>query len=259
MFNDYHHRNKTISLNDKKIVVKYLSDRDILNKEFTVLQFLKKEKFVPKVHSLKKQSFFESFIDGKHIDGGDLSESIIKELARLFNRLHSIEIPEDILLLIKNDLLVNDKYYPSIVFKKIVGKSNILDKTSHLKLEAEFKLLDQYINSKPYALGLIHGDLNTQNIFVSNDDSKIILIDWTDCRFDIVSCDIAQLFYSLRFDDSQIKLFLENYNQGYIDKRILIAHQLLLVLYDLFDSKDKDDNFFKKANEELKRLISSLN
>lgn len=63
MFIDYPHQNKIL---DSKYVfiIKSLADISTLQKEFLVLNFLRKYSFVPSVHDLKGNSFFEERLVG---------------------------------------------------------------------------------------------------------------------------------------------------------------------------------------------------
>lgn len=257
MFIDYLHKNKLIIKNNKKFLVKYLDNREILDKEFNVLNFLKNETFIPKVLDYKKQTFLEEFLDVESLKKKDLSESNIKEIAFVLNRLHSLKISKQISKFIENDFLVNEKYYPSKVFQEMVKHSSwLLGKNLYKRIESIMKTMDNYFNSKPYSIGLIHGDLSFQNILIGD---RIYIIDWTDCRQDIASCDVAQLFYLLKFNSRQEKVFLRHYDIGYIDEKILLTHKILLLIYDLIDFYKKNSKLNKGIRQKLIKSIHEEN
>jgi Ser/Thr protein kinase RdoA (MazF antagonist) len=116
------------------------------------------------------------------------------------------------------------------------------------------KNLHTQLKHKKYQISLIHGDLSFHNIFLQDDN--IFLIDWSDCRLDISSCDVSQLFYLLNFNEIQEKLFLKHYQMGYIDSQILKFHKVLLLMYDLADSNIKKLKINKNKMKKLDLLCS---
>lgn len=249
MFNNYPHINK-ISKDDPNFIVKSLADRAILKKEFYVLVFLNKYSFTPKVCNFNGNFFCEERLTGKDITKKDLTNANIKKIALTLKKLHTLELPLKIKKLIKNNFLVSNRYRPFLIAKEIIKNvpSEIVEKCGEAVINIA-KDLELRLKKKEYNICLIHGDLNRSNIFIQS--KNIFLIDWTDCRLDISSCDIAQLFYSLNFNQKQENLFFKHYGFEYIYDRAIIFHKILLLLYDSVNLTSQNKFINKKRIKKL--------
>lgn len=113
--------------------------------------------------------------------------------------------------------------------------------------------MNRYFKNKKCHLGLVHGDLSFNNILLST--NKIYIIDWSDCRYDVLSADISQLFYLCKFNKKQKGIFLKNYSACYIDNKILLSHYILLLVYDIIDYYNKNNKIYISKNKELEKII----
>lgn len=204
------------------------------------MNFLHKYKITPKIIAKKKNKFEEEYITQLNI-AKKLNEKEIISLAKLLTTLHKIKIPKTIykFFCLKEK---NFHYKPSQILQLMLnGKNNIpLPKPFCKKIGNKLKKDDIYFLNKNINIGLIHGDLSRNNILIAR-NKKILLTDWTDCRIDATSCDVAQLYYLCEFKSEQIRIFEENYSGGYIDKKIIATHLLLIYIYELV-------NIYKKSN-----------
>lgn len=250
MFTDYPHIN---SLQDDKpnFLIKSLLNKTVLQKEFFVLDFLAKQGFTPQVVDFDGQSFQEEYLTGREINQIDLTITNIKKLALILRRLHTLVIPDEVKHYLDNSFLRHGLYQPILIVQTIMKKSLPMVVKNYSTLLTN---IAQHIKTRldriNYPINLIHGDLSRHNILLQN--NNIFLIDWSDCRLDIPSCDVAQLFYLLDFDQQQEELFLKNYQMDYLDQQLLIFHKILLLLYDLANLTIK-----KQVLEETK--IDKLN
>ena len=105
------------------------------------------------------------------------------------------------------------------------------------------------LDKRNYKVCLIHGDLNLHNVFLEK--RGIFLIDWTDCRLDVPSCDVSQVFYLWGLNQEQEELFLKYYDMDFIDKQLLVYHKILLLLYDLASTNIKKQVLENKHASEL--------
>lgn len=256
MFVDYPHKNKLLTLNNKKVIKKTLADNKILEKEFKVLKFLAQLELSPKAINYNGKSYYEEYIDGERL-GNNLKDETIVSLARTITKYHSLNLPLPIKDLVDDNLVVCGRYKPSTVFKEIA--ENILankDKKLYQKLFDFMLDMDSYYSKVPYKLGLVHGDLSGNNIIINQ--RGIHIIDWSDCRYDILSCDISQLFYLNTFSEEQEKKFLLNYKVGFIDKKILSSHKILLLLFDVADIYRKTKNWDVNRIKTIERTVNNL-
>jgi len=256
MFTVYHHKNKILK-NQPDIIIKSLSNRVILYKEFCVLYFLKNYSFVPKVYNFRRSSFQEERLHGREMARIDLTAENIKKLASILRDLHTLKIPSNIKRLIRNNFLKNNNYRPVLIAQKIIKKlpSKIINEFGKYIIDISEKF-EQKLNKNKYKISLIHGDLSKHNIYLQ--DKNIFLIDWNDCRLDISSCDVSQLFYSLKFNEKQKIIFLKYYKMDYIDNSVLKFHELLLFLHDLASSNIKKQKVSKTKIAKLNLLCRNF-
>ena len=254
MFKDYPHKNKILK-NQPNTIIKSLADKSVLEKEFYILKFLENLSFVPRVSNFDGKVFLEEKLSGREMIKDDLSEDSIKELALILRKIHLLDILPSIKKYIYNDFLIDGKYQPVSIMRAILKEvpPQIIDKHEDVLCEIA-RNIESKLKNKNYQVSLIHGDLSLHNIFFQKDD--IFLIDWTDCRLDISSCDVSQLFYLLDLSHVQQKIFLKQYDMDYIDDEILIFHRLLLLLHDLAHSAIKgemlDEDYITKLSLECK-------
>ncbi len=228
MFKDYPHINAP-SPDIPNTIIKSLRNASVLKKEFHVLNFLQSQGFVPGVGKFNGRTFHEEMLSGKEIAVSNLSDATLGALARRLRKLHLLTIPPHIEKYARNAFLSNGKYRPRLVLAAILRKAP-LSPVSKQALRTIAKNIELKLKKSVYPISLIHGDLSRHNILLSK--GRIFLIDWTDCRMDISSCDVSQLFYLLKLTPGQEKVFLKHYNMPYIDRELLTFHKLLLSLYD---------------------------
>ncbi len=251
MFKDYYHNLKIANINNKKYIVKALNDNVVLKKEYRVMKFIESLEISPKVSKLKENEIIEEFIDGENLHNTDLDDVVIIKLANSINKLHKLDLPKEIREIVQDEFVVDKKYQPLKLFEYITeGISQYID---YRKLKDLFIEYNEYLNTKNYNMGLIHGDLNPGNILLNKEG--LFITDWTDCRYDILSCDVSQLFYVFDFKEEQKKMFLKNYSSTYIDNTILEMHYLLFLLFDLSDNFRKTKTLNEEIIEKVNKII----
>lgn len=241
MFIDYHH--KVIKNGD--FVIKTLQNTKRLRKEFEIQKFLSKYHLAPKVIGLKGLSFKEEFIDGLLLKDVIIDDSLVIELAKLLNKIHLIKLPNKIKLLIEDEFTKSGIYQPRLIFQELVKDVRFEELNSCFTLAEKYIVkVEKYLKDKHDYMCLVHGDLSMNNIVVS--PNKIVIIDWADCRLDIPTTDISQLFYLCNFTLNQQEIFLNEYNyRGFINKDLIDLNTVLLLIYDLckeFRDTGKCDN-----------------
>jgi thiamine kinase-like enzyme len=194
--------------------------------ENAALRLLHKHKSTQVPHNLgylhSETILFEEKIKGKHIVKFD--ELVICQLAETLAKIHNIKL-SSYGKLIEPRIKGTQKDY----LMTEIGKLREALSTSSEKPEL-LKLIEQAINkfenaatSSPEAFKkrvftLIHFDLNRNNIFQSDDNDKIIIIDWEQAAAGDNAMDIAKMFLKLNFTEKQKKKFIEEYGKWF-DKK----------------------------------------
>ena len=254
MFQDYPHKNTLITIKGKLFIKKELQNHIILYKEYHVLNFLEKYHITPKVKGYNQNFYYEEFINGKKLSKNKLNKKNIIKLAKAIKIIHSVAVSPQIRKLIK-DKYIKNIYRPSkIYFALIKNNRKFISKAIMQKIEFIMYKMDDYFSQTKYKIGLIHGDLSLNNILIKKGD--VYIVDWSDCRLDVLSSDISQLFYLCKFNKNQKKIFLDNYNNRYIDERILYSHEILLLLYDIIDCNLKGKSNYKTKYKKLQTIIN---
>ncbi len=249
MFKDYPHNVEIAYINNKKCVIKTLKDSDILKREYSVMKFIEPFNVSPKIYEFKDNKIIEEYIDGESLFNVD--NKLIIELADRIDLFHKLKLSKGMKEALKDDYTHNDKYQPLKLFQFIT--SNIASCVDYEKLNHLFIMYEKYLENINYKMGLVHGDLTPNNIILNK--KGIFIIDWTDSRYDILSCDISQLFYAFNLSEQQKQLFLERYQANYVDNTILEMHNLLLLLFDLSDIFRKEGRVDDKIIEAIERII----
>ena len=202
-------------------VTKFISDINLLQKEYFIQEVFGRKKISPEPYDLSLSDFFfrQKLIQGNQITANDLTDENIKKLASTLRAVHSTKIPFEIEGYTKNEYLIDKIYNPVLVCDKILEKAPVyfLQKYGNI-LREKMEEYKKVIDKSPYKIGLIHGDLRGSNILLS--EGGISLIDWADSRLDIISCDIAQLFYLLDFNQLQEHAFLKKYPLAKQSRRV---------------------------------------
>ena len=235
MFKDYPHKNDVILINGKNYFKRTLSSKIMLEKEYFIMKFLQPLKIAPQIFSFKERILIEEYLKGWcPIKQKELTDKIIKSIAITLKKLHSVKLSEEIIQICKDKYTMDLKYHPYEIFKsieKVARSRNVC--CDYKKLEKYFKAVEKKLNECNYMLCLIHGDLSPNNILLK--EGKVRIVDWSDCRLDIFTADISQLFYLFKFSESQERLFKNfyDYNPSDLNDSLLLAHKILLVFYDL--------------------------
>lgn len=229
MYIDYPHDIKKSG----KYVIKTLNDIKHLKKEFAIQKFLSKYELAPKVINLEEHTFKEEFVEGSLLKDVNLNSSVVVELAKTLKKIHTIKIPKKIKVLIEDKFTMSGIYQPRLILQELVKDINDEELNSYFNIANNYiKSVENYLKDKAGYMCLIHGDLSKNNIMIRN--NKIVIIDWTDCRLDIPSTDISQLFYLCDFTDTQKEIFLNEYNnRDFINKDLIDLNTILLLIYDL--------------------------
>lgn len=167
---------------------------------------------------------FEEKIEGTFIEKFD--KTAINQLAESLSKIHSIELNAYGKPLTKRkkgtkmDCLNGELEKLHIKFDSL--SNSIYSETLSLvdqamdKIEEEAKNDFESFESNDFTL--IHFDLNRNNILRSNDNSKIIIIDWEQASAGDNAMDIAKLFLKLNFNETQKNDFLLEYKKNILKK-----------------------------------------
>lgn len=175
------------------------------------------------------------------------SDKLIVDTAKALRKMHDFAreqkeitnkyIPED-------ELLSNGVYEPLTILKVFI--TNPLEKLKKTKkhlvtntvessikeIEKRIMKLNKEVTYKREYCSLIHGDLNDSNI-VHTKKGKIMILDWADCRWDIVTCDLSQLIYLHFLTKREQELFLKTYDASWATEGMIEIHRLLLIGWDI--------------------------
>jgi thiamine kinase-like enzyme len=226
--------------------------RDTVDKEYWAQKIISSVDLAPepyfKVHfpfGTLPSLIFEEKIDFHKVY--KKTDNFITDTAKALRKMHDVArekkevttkyIPED-------NLLVKGTYGPLTILKVFVTdplKKLKQSKSQHVTKHVESTLSEiekRIINlskktkyTKEYC-SLIHGDLNDTNI-VRDKKGKIVVIDWADCRWDIVTCDLSQFIYLHFLNKREQKLFLEAYGAAWVTEEMIEIHRLLLIGWDI--------------------------
>jgi len=248
-----------------KFILKLLSNINIISmkRQLELIDYLYKNK-IPVVKNIKTTKgkeiikfkgaylIIQSFVEGIHPK--TYSDSLIKDIAKNFGKMHNILIKQKI----KN--------------KKIKFKREILQKEINNDLIEDLNELNTHLNKlnqNKFKKSIIHGDLSEVNILVKKNKLQAF-IDWDDFNYNLVVYDlgvfIAHSFIRTKIvKKGKIKLFLKEY-QKYMklssEEKKAIYY---LVKYRLFgiiqwyikyskERKDKLNELEKGYNRSLARL-----
>ena len=167
---------------------------------------------------------FEEKIDGNIIEKFD--KTAINQLAETMSKIHSIKLNAYGKPLTKrkkgrqidcrNSEL--EKLHIKLDFLSESGQLEILSLAKQAIDKIEEKANDNFESFNANDFTLIHFDLNRNNILRSNDNSKIIIIDWEQASAGDSAMDIAKLFLKLNFNETQQNDFLLEYKKNILKK-----------------------------------------
>jgi thiamine kinase-like enzyme len=192
--------------------------------ENVALRLLNLHKFKEAPHNmgyLKSETIlFEEKIDGNLIDNFD--KTAINQLAETMSKIHSIELNAYGKPLTKRKKgtqkdCLEDELEKLHIKLGFLSEENQLEILSLIKQAIEKIKKEVNDNSESFYASdftLIHFDLNRNNILRSNDNSKIIIIDWEQASAGDSAMDIAKMFLKLNFNEEQKNDFLLEYEKN---------------------------------------------
>jgi len=251
---DYFRDTTHATLDLGRIYLRWLpSDRkDTVDKEYWAQKIISSVKLAPnpyiKIHfpfGALPSLIFEEKINFHKVY--KKSDKFITDAAKALRKMHDVArekkelttkyIPED-------NLLMKGVYDPLTILKvfitdplKKLKKSRSPHVSKHVEktlsqIEKKVVKLSKKTIYKEEYCSLIHGDLNDTNI-VRDKKGKIVVIDWADCRWDIVTCDLSQFIYLHFLNKREQKLFLKTYGADWVTEEMIEIHRLLLIGWDI--------------------------
>lgn len=225
---------------------------------------------------------FEEKIEGNFIENFD--KTAINQLAETLSKIHSIELNAYGKPLTKRKKGTQKDYFDSeleklhvkLDFLSGLGQSEVLSliEQSIDKIEKETKDKFESFNASDFTL--IHFDLNRNNILRSNDNSKIIIIDWELASAGDSAMDIAKMFLKLNFNEKQKSDFLLEYEKNilkiddYFEDRLEAYCPLVLINSILWrigvlknvpeeSSNTNENEFYNRVKDNLDKETTQLN
>lgn len=256
LFEDFPHTIKILNKEDN-FIFKSVSNKKIQKREYSIQKFLESTNLVPKVQGYSHRGFFEKVAPGKQLNKlNKLSDLQIINIARGLKEIHSLKLTPFIKTILKRELNKNGIYEPLTVYKLLIKGNARMLKDFFCEKE-----LVSFINNLSLDLGktkftLVHGDLSVNNIFVNK--NQVTFIDWTDCRYDLPSCDISQFFYLCKIQKKQGRLFLKEYDSDWVTDDLLKLHKLFLLLYDFIKAVNLNSDY-SVFQKEINNLLISQN
>lgn len=281
---DYFRDTNPGALDLGKLYLKWLpgNRKETLDKEYYAQKVISSIKLAPKPYLklrfpskhlpslfLEEKVFFEKEYTK--------SDKFIKDVATSLREMHDYaRANKNIIMnnIPENKLLTSGRYDPLVILKTFIqnplralemSKNSLLNQVARNTLsEIEKKIIniEKGVQYSPDQCSLIHGDLNNTNL-VKTKGGEIMIIDWADCRWDIVTCDLSQFIYLHFLTKREKKLFLDSYGAYWITEKMLEIHRLLLVGWDIIylttvdlvinpNTKDRLRLLKKKVWEEAK-------
>jgi aminoglycoside phosphotransferase (APT) family kinase protein len=219
--------NYLVKINGSKFIFRLNMDpknKGKSRKEFNALNLVEKYGISPKVLLIdESRKEFDSdfiiitYIDGKTVDKTKeyLKPKMIKQIARLCARLHTIKIRGNLNKLSKVDSINGyNQYYKSLKREYLdYINSNLKDKKLLTIIDETYKNLYLKIPKKKYNSDIVlsQGDFCEQNVIVHKNEYK--LIDFEDLELTDRASHLAHLLtdFGRPFESDQKKLFLKEY------------------------------------------------
>jgi len=235
--------NYLFKIKNKKFICRVNIDRGMPNKskeEFNSLKKVESLNIAPKpfYYHLKDKKFLHSFIILEFIEGKPLrmkkrnyTQKQVKQISFILAELHSKNYNS----LPKKDYSFQHYLKECEDYNKIINKHND-------KLKREFNEIHKRIKiflpkKEEHKFSLIHGDVCPQNIVETKNGLK--LIDWESLKCSDPSKDIANILIDLELKNSDLDLFLKEYQKIRKDPTILerarIYEVLLRAVYFLWE------------------------
>lgn len=167
---------------------------------------------------------FEEKIEGNFIE--NLDKTTINQLAEALSKIHSIELNAYGKPLTKRKKGTQkdcfdselEKLHIKLDFLSIESQLEILSLIEQAIDRIEKETKDKFKSFNANDFTLIHFDLNRNNILRSNDNGKIIIIDWEQASAGDRAMDIAKMFLKLNFNEKQKSDFLLEYEKNILKK-----------------------------------------
>jgi aminoglycoside phosphotransferase (APT) family kinase protein len=282
-----HNENYLIHTKKGRFVLRIENNHQFSNLK-TEYQFLKRinGKFAPKVYLfdstkkiIKKHYLIEEFIYGK--TPKKITLPIINKAARFYKQIHktkSKHLPKYIKKHKYYSLIESFNYHALANFRK---HKDVLPKAIIKKLKPlydETKIIikeNEEIFAKRKLFSLNHGDPSRRNIFIHNNEFK--MIDWEFVSYTLPEWDLAFFIWAHELNKSQTKIFLRAYDYSTSEtaiKKLRIIYLLLAEaminwrikrLYlvknkkvDKRQSQSTKSDILKRMKEDIKRVKKIL-
>jgi len=216
------HYNYLVKIDDKKFVFRLDADvksRGKCKREFRALKLVEKYKIAPKAwvldeskSSFKTDLLILDYIEGKTLEKSKLTEKIIKKIAKIATRIHSIKITKELKKLKHEEINYRD------YLKEVRGYINYIKR--HIKNSEFINIINKaYFRLKKQipkkisnnSLVLSQGDFCRQNVIFHT--GKYRLIDFESLALTDPAAEIAHIFidFSKPFNEKQKQIFLREY------------------------------------------------
>jgi len=212
----------------------------------------------PNIIVQHKEGMICDWITGKHWQQAEqVRNTNIEKLAQLVATLHQQPTPNHQL-----DMAERLQHYYQTL--------NAEFKTRQLaqQLTLVIDLVEQHLPAN--RLGFCHHDMNPLN-FIEDEQTKLYLLDWEFAAAGHCDFDIATLFQTFEWQDSQQALFLRYYNQYYpaakvtleqLDVMAVVVEMMTLLWCIIMYQQDKDATYLKlwqQSEYAIKDKINRLN
>ena len=167
--------------------------------------FLKHKMPFPKILKRYNEWLLQEWVEGEFA-GEKVSLQVVKELAEVLAKMHSISLTEIRMKFKKPTMKTKTKF----ILKKLafLNQNKIVSKAKAEKL-AEYLAGNQ---KQKFSLALTQRDFTTGNIFLRN-ERLYKIIDYEDTCIEIKELDIARTIFVLKLNEKQEKAFLKEYSK----------------------------------------------
>jgi len=191
--------------NKGKLVVKVrIHEGGNLEKEYTVLKAIEKEKIAPKVYAQgvidEQQYLIEDYVVGRRLPRHNMKNIDVKLVARFFKKIHSIRRTKELKKLSIGKSKPEEKLIYAKSFQHLSKPfAELIKKVEPIISHANVKV----------RLALRHADPNPYNLIMNK--NRLIVIDWEESKIGHPAIDIADFIVKANLTMKQEEIFYKNY------------------------------------------------
>ncbi len=195
--------------------------------------------------NLKAAVYEKVWLEGTHTFTHD--EAFLREVLGPLKQLNNIEIGEcDIDGIVEETLFETIK--KSFNLHDQQGIALPMTEKERLTVQEYTKILESIFKTLPLKRGLVHNDLNTNNILREKQTGKVYFIDWETVTISYVLCNTADLINMLAFNEKEEAAFMNGLSA--LEKHVVnVLRPLSHVYHAILTTQIMKENEFSPKPE----------